>query len=96
MSALGFFIYYAYSRIAFYLQFTMNVSVEVNFLSRMPFPAVTFCNQNSFKYSHQLHSIHVSHVTFVLYTVKYHGNVFLLLEELMQILGHTKLPCCYL
>lgn len=50
MSALGFFIYYAYSRISFYLLFTMNVSVEVNFLSRMPFPAVTFCNQNAFKY----------------------------------------------
>jgi len=50
MCAFGFFIYYAYSRISFYLSFTMSVSVEVNFLSKMPFPAVTFCNENSFKY----------------------------------------------
>jgi len=49
MSALGFFIYYAYSRIAFYLTFTMSVSVEVNYLNRLRFPAVTFCNQNAFK-----------------------------------------------
>jgi len=58
MSALGFFIYFVYSRIAFYLLFTMTVSVEVNFFSKMPFPAVTFCNQNSFKYSRRRHSIY--------------------------------------
>jgi len=49
LASAGFLIFYAYNRISFYLKFTKNVNVEVNYLSKLEFPAVTFCNQNTYK-----------------------------------------------
>lgn len=49
LAAVSFLIYYAQNRIGFYLQYQKNVNVEVNYLSRVKFPAVTFCNQNQYK-----------------------------------------------
>ena len=47
--AFSFFIYYAYGRISVYLSYPKNVNVEVNYLTKVRFPAVTFCNQNTFR-----------------------------------------------
>ena len=49
--AFSFFIYYAYGRISVYLSYPKNVNVEVNYLTKVRFPAVTFCNQNTFRWT---------------------------------------------
>ncbi|ELU12198.1 hypothetical protein CAPTEDRAFT_204744 [Capitella teleta] len=48
-AALGFFIYYMYTRVDYFLQYNKNVNVEVNYLNQVRFPPVTFCNQNPFR-----------------------------------------------
>ncbi len=48
-TSLSILIYYTYDRVAYYLEYNKNVNVEVNYLQKMAFPAVTFCNQNAFK-----------------------------------------------
>ena len=50
ISAIIFFTYQLGNRLHVYFEYQSTVSVEMKFTDSMEFPAVTLCNQNSFRY----------------------------------------------
>ncbi len=49
-SAVSVFIYLMIARLIYYYRYPMAVSLDVNYEESLPFPVVTICNQNMFKY----------------------------------------------
>ena len=47
---IGIFVFYVCDRVNEFLKFKKNISVEENYVAQMPFPSVTFCNQNRIRY----------------------------------------------
>ena len=41
--------YQIYERVSFFRSWPVNVNVEINYNKTLQFPAVTICNQNSFR-----------------------------------------------
>ncbi len=50
LCALGIFAMLAVARIVYFYSYPKTVNVEVTFETKLPFPAVTVCNQNMFRY----------------------------------------------
>lgn len=49
LSAIAFFTAQVYDRVIVYYNYETNVNVQVLFSDKMDFPAVTICNQNTFR-----------------------------------------------
>lgn len=47
--AVTLFVAQVGSRVASYFQYKSNVDVKVNYVDKIPFPAVTICNQNNYR-----------------------------------------------
>ncbi len=48
--AISFFVSQVAQRMAVYFQYKTNVAVEVKYIDKIKFPAVTICNQNNYRY----------------------------------------------
>ena len=55
-SALIAFLYLMITRLQHYYLFTKTVNVDVTYKEDLPFPAVTVCNQNTFRYNQDVSS----------------------------------------
>ncbi len=50
VAALALFLFQVADRIFDYLNYNTTVAVDLRYVNRVPFPAVTLCNINTFRY----------------------------------------------
>ena len=50
LAALIIFLYYLSDRLIQYFKYEKVISVEESYVDQMEYPAITLCNQNTFKY----------------------------------------------
>ena len=50
LAALTIFLYYLSDRLIQYFKYEKVISVEESYVDQMEYPAITLCNQNTFKY----------------------------------------------
>ena len=63
-TAMFLFVYQVADRTSVYFRYNTTVSVNIRYIKSVPFPAVTLCNINTFRYHFSYHS-----------STKYHGRL---------------------
>ena len=90
--------YQIYERVSFFGSWPVNVNVEINYNKSLQFPAVTICNQNSFRATKAaefglydlIDETFAKSATFQLDYIKSNNATNITIEDLIVNLGHDK------
>ena len=90
--------YQIYERVSFYGSWPVSVNVEINYNKTLQFPAVTICNQNSFKATKAaefglydlIEDVFSKSTVFPLEHIKRNNASNITVENLFMNLGHAK------